>query len=498
MQYFVSDREITLYWDKPEKLPEAYGFCIYVNGNFVETCSKTHYTIRNLHPDTGYDVRVTLNEAFLIGSLYIRTGKVKNRLDITKYGAVGDGVTMNTAVIQNVLDACTKDDVVYIPEGIFMTGALRLHSDMELYLEEGAVLQGTDRLEDYLPKIWSRFEGMELYCYSSFLNMGVLDHDAGYNCRNVVIHGKGTIASGGAKLAHHVMEKEREALKDYIASLGSEIDTYENMDTIPGRVRPRLINMSNCQNIRISGVTLKNGACWNVHMIYSDHIVTNGCTFHSEEVWNGDGWDPDSSTNCTIFDCKFYTRDDSIAIKSGKNPEGNIVNRPTEHIRIFDCDCAYGHGFAMGSEMSGGIRDVRIWDCTMDDAVYGVEIKGTKKRGGYVKDIHVRDSKITRIMMHAVGYNDDGIGAEHPPVFCDCSFKNLHLTGTYCWKNERKFCKAVEVSGFEEPGYEVKNVELENLLIDEYGDGVTGTMELKYCEGISMKNIRVRRLDRPE
>ena len=119
-------------------------------------------------------------------------------------------------------------------------------------------------------------------------------------------------------------------------------------------------------------------------MIYSDNIVTNDCTFISEGVHNGDGWDPDSSTNCTIFACTFFTGDDSVAIKSGKNPEGNIINKPCKHIRVFDCVTKYGHGICMGSEMSGGIEDVKIWDCDLENSVYGIEIKGTKKRGGYV------------------------------------------------------------------------------------------------------------------
>lgn len=169
------------------------------------------------------------------------------------------------------------------------------------------------------------------------LELGHLNHDGDFNCSHVVIRGKGIIASGGRSLAEKVIESERERLKDYLDSLGKQVGECEKPETIPGRVRPRLINISNCQNIVLSGVTFKNGASWNVHMIYSDRIVTNGCKFYSEKIWNGDGWDPDSSSNCTIFNCTFYTGDDSIAIKSGKNPEGNLIGRPSRHIRIFDC-----------------------------------------------------------------------------------------------------------------------------------------------------------------
>lgn len=101
--------------------------------------------------------------------------------------------------------------------------------------------------------------------------------------------------------------------------------------------------------------------------------------------------------------------DDSIAIKSGKNPEGNIINRPCEHIRIFDCVSVFGHGIAIGSEMSGGVRDVKIWDCDLANTRYGVEIKGTKKRGSFVRDIHVENCTVSRVLFHAVGYNDDAL-----------------------------------------------------------------------------------------
>ena len=131
-------------------------------------------------------------------------------IDITKapYNAVGDGKTLNTKAIQSAIDDCPKDGCVMIPSGTFMTGALRLHSNMELYLAKGAILQGTANPEDYLPRIWSRFEGTEMECYSSLLNLGTLDHTAGPNCENVILRGKGTITSGGKLLAERMREEE--------------------------------------------------------------------------------------------------------------------------------------------------------------------------------------------------------------------------------------------------------------------------------------------------
>lgn len=503
VKYIITADSITLYWDKPRLPFRDYHYEVWMDGLCVGQAIKTHFEMDGLQPETTYSVAVRLiqnkeNErdvmTWVTDTMSLTTLKRKTRIDVTQapYYAVGDGKTLNTKVLQQAFDDCKADEEVYLPAGVFMTGALRMHSDMELYLEEGAVLQGTDVVEDYLPRIRSRFEGIENESYSSLLNLGELDHDGDYNCCNVVIRGKGTIAGGGRTLAERVIASERERLADYLAELGDKIQECEKPETIPGRVRPRLINMSNCQNVLLSGVYLKNGASWNVHMIYSDSIVTNGCTFYSENVWNGDGWDPDSSTNCTIFDCVFYTGDDSIAIKSGKNPEGNLINRPTKHVRIFDCKCAFGHGIAMGSEMSGGIEDVRIWDCDMSNSFFGIEIKGTKKRGGYVRDVHVRDCATARIMFHAVGYNDDGIGSPEPPLFEACSFERIHIKGEYYDKHSetRAACDAIELVGFDKRGYELKDIVFRDIIIGQSGQSRKHSIALQFCQNIVFENLR--------
>ena len=492
IESIVFEDEIVLYWEKAADVRET-GYEIWCNGRKEGETDKTHFTLTELIACTDYEIEIKSLPTGNLEKVTLTTGKVKRRIDVTAapYNAVGDGKTLNTVALQKALDDCKEDEVVYLPQGIYLTGALRMHSDMELYLEEGAVIQGTDRVEDYLPKIWSRFEGTELYCYSSLLNLGELDHEAGYNCCNVVIRGKGTIASGGRTLAERVIAVETENMKEQLEALGEQIKECENERTIPGRVRPRLINMSNCQNIILSGVTLRNGASWNVHMIYSDTIVTNHCTFYSENVWNGDGWDPDSSTNCTIFDCNFYTGDDSIAIKSGKNPEGNKIGRPTKHIRIFDCRSAYGHGITIGSEMSGGVEDVRIWDCDMSSSLFGIEIKGTWKRGGYVRNVHATDCKVTRVLLHSVGYNNDGTAADTQPYFEDCSFENLSISGKYYdhYKEERGYCDAIELIGFDEPGHELKNIVFRNITIGIPGESRRQNISLQLCENITLDKI---------
>ncbi len=231
------------------------------------------------------------------------------------------------------------------------------------------------------------------------------------------------------------------------------------------------------KDVVIEGITIMNGASWNVHMIYSNNIVTYGSTFRSEDVWNGDGWDPDSSTNCTIFGCEFFTGDDAVAIKSGKNPEGNIINKPCEHIRVFDCISHFGHGITIGSEMSGGINDVRIWNCDMRNSVFGIEIKATRKRGGYVRNVHASYSDICRVLMHSVGYNDDGVAAPDVPIFEDCTFENLNITAIMRNREgEDVPCEAIDLSGFDEPGHFIRNIRFKNIVIGEVKNSIRQTI----------------------
>ncbi len=511
--YRATDKEIVLWWDKPEWAKKGATYELHLtkageedremeNRQVKVSCS--HYTFQDLTPASEYEIRIRFlpedaDEAAEEKPLYIltcRTGREKRRLDVTKepYLALGDGKTLNTDRLQRALNDCKADEIVYVAAGTYLSGALDLHSDMELYLEKGAVLQGTEAPEDYLPMIHSRFEGYERECYRSLLNLGILDRNAGYNCKNVVIRGEGGICGGGMALARNCAEEEKKRVQAYLDSLGDDIKEFEKPETVAFRCRGRLINMSNCSNIWIHGLNLGYGASWNLHFIYSEQIVTDHCRFYSAGVWNGDGWDPDSSTDSTLFDCEFYTEDDSVAIKSGKNPEGNKIGRPTKGIRVFDSITHYGHGLCMGSEMSGGIEDIRLWDCEMGPTWSGIEIKATKKRGGYVRNVWVRDCTASHIMLHSVGYNDDGIGAPVPPVFENCSFERVYLLGRFLdnpgGAMEWHDCPAIEVRGFDVPGYEARNIRFSGITMEQPADEKQGSILMNFAKNVSMEKMK--------
>ena len=474
---------LTLWWEQPENAAANQQYTVTLDGKTIYTGDHTHCTAEGLTPASLHRAALWMDGSCLAES-DAQTEAAYKAHSVADFGAVGDGKTLNTAAIQRAIDACGPHEEVLLPAGIYLTGALRLHSDMALHLEKGAVLQGTDEPADYLSKIASRFEGIEMECYQSLLNLGQMDHAAGPNSGSVLIYGEGTISGGGQPLAMRIIEAEQRRLQAYIASLGDKIKEYENDHTIAGRARGRLINLSNCEHVRITGLTLQNGASWNVHMLYSRDIITDHCVFNSEGVWNGDGWDPDSSEDCTLFASEFHTGDDSVAIKSGKNPEGNIINRPTRRIRIFDCKSEYGLGVAIGSEMSGGVEDVKIWHCDLARSLYGVQIKATKKRGGYVRNISVSDSVLSRFLACAVLYNDDGEGSSVPPEFSGFTCRRVRMTGWArdYWEKEDHAVPGIDLSGFDVPGYEVRRAAFLDCVLP-----TDGTIRLKHCKDVKLE-----------
>ncbi len=464
IRQIIFDDQITLWWEyKDFKNINSYE-CL-LNDEKYATVNSTHITFRGLKSDTEYKINIIADNGTTVFDGTLRTKKAKRRIDITKepYNAIGDGVTLNTAAIQKAFDDCGENDCVYIPSGVFLSGALRMHSHFDLYIEKDATLKGSEKREDYLPKIKSRFEGLEFMCYSSLLNAGELDSEGGANCFDILIRGEGKIIGGGNPLRQEILDFENESLKEYIASLGESIKEFENTNTIAGRRRPRLINISNCKDFVICGIEYGNSPSWNLHMTYSQDLTVYNCKAVSHGISNGDGIDPDSVENCAIFGCEFDTSDDCIAIKSGRNPEGNVVNRKTKDVYIFDCVCA-GHSVCVGSEMSGGVENVYIWDCDLTRATCGIQLKFTKKRGGYIKNCYFYRCTSSRITIWSCLYNDDGKAAPTISELSGFYFEDFILTGIV---DEFAFkYKYIMIRGIDKEN-PVRNVYLKNITLKE-------------------------------
>ena len=474
MKSIAFDTKIIIYWLYKNYIRNAL-YCVFCDGKLVGKTTKTHFTFDNLNPDTIYKIQVFNNDTLLFEE-DIKTKKSKKVMNVLTIDPSIDtsGKELVTKKIQKILNLANKYTMIYFPKGEYLCGALFVKSDTEIYLEDGALIKGSVNPLDYLPKIPSRFEGIELPCYASLINIGHMNHNDGFTTHDAIIRGKGSIIGGGASLCNNIIERE-------LPECGDKINA--------GRRRNRLINISNSQNIIIEGLNLGYSSSWNIHMIYSDNVVTTNCKITSKHYHNGDGWDPDSSSNCTLFNCEFDVGDDMFAIKSGKNPEGNIVNIPSHDINIFDCKSIHSHGAAIGSEMSGGVYNVFVWDLDMSSSMHGLHIKATKKRGGYVKNVIFDNCKAPVIFVESnVNYNDDGDGAKEIPTFSNFEFKNIELNGIICDSLDNKMVKPhISIIGFEEDESKVNNIVIENITYLNNGLEKENYVFTKYCKDVIIK-----------
>lgn len=287
------------------------------------------------------------------------------RFLVTDYGAKGDSNTLNTPFIQAAINDCAVrgGGVVVIPRGIFISGAIFLKKNVNLSVEEGGVLKGSVNPADY-PQINTRWEGEERVWTSAFINAIDLD--------GVEISGKGTIDGSGDQW-----------LKNSRANRGDS-------STAPRLGRPRMICFQHCKNVKIRDLKLHNQAVWCLHVLYCfDVSIENLHITADHNIPSSDGIDIDSSNKTNITGCFIDVNDDCISIKSGKDEDGLRVNRPSEDITITNCHFAYGHGgVAMGSETSGGIRNVVIDHCLIDSQNWEpIRFKSQPSRGGVVENI---------------------------------------------------------------------------------------------------------------
>ena len=429
MKYLSYDNKIVVYltFDEFDK-DSVYSY--YLNNKFITKGNITNFTFENLTADTCYQIKV-LKDGDVIFDQAISTHPYREEIIVNVSDNTGSKVV--TKEVQSYLDLASPSNKIVFPKGTYLCGALFIHSDTEIYLEKGATILGSTKAEDYLPKIKSRFEGYEVMAYASLINIGQLDHRKSATTHNVIIRGEGTIYGGDRELRFDMLKLEADH------------------PVINDRFRNRLINISNCSNVIIDGLNVGKSASWNIHPIYSDHIYIHHCDFKSGGLPNGDGIDPDSSHDIDIFANNFFVGDDCIAIKSGKNPEGNIVNIPCYNISIFDCVSLGSHGCAIGSEISGGVHHIDIFNCDFDKSIFGLHIKTTLKRGGYVKDVRAKHCKVPAIYIHTVPYNDDGESAKDITEFSNYDFKDIVISGNSVGPDGRVYdLKNILVDGFKD------------------------------------------------
>ena len=493
LNYVIFDNQIKVWWEYI-KLEKNKEYAVFLNGEKQAEITATNFSFKNLTPNTSYEIEIRVDDEVL-GKDVIKTSKQKRKIDVTKspYNAVGDGKTLDTEHIQKAIDDCAEDECVFIPKGVYLTGALFLHSDMELVLDDNAILQGTSNPNDY-PKIPSRFEGIEDECYSSVINVGTMDKTKGYTCKNVIVRG-GKIFGGGNELRKNIIEKERADFLDAYRKTGATekevLANYEYNVIFPGRKRNRCMQVSNTQNFILADCICGMSSSWNLHFIYSKDIITCGCQVFSHGIANGDGWDPDSSVNCVLFDTVFDTGDDCVAIKSGKNPEGNIINKPCENIKVFDVTGNGGWGVAIGSEISGGINDVKLWNLNMKKTSVGFYIKAPIERGGYVKNVELKNSSAPRVSISQKSmYNPSGDDATTPSVVENITLEYLYLGGIDYFDSGKHDWFAISIDSKDDYKGLINNVSISDILLNRRNLKPNQGFYFKNVSGIKLKNIK--------
>ncbi|MBE2212860.1 MAG: hypothetical protein IAE82_03240 [Opitutaceae bacterium] len=377
---------VLLTWDRPS--PEVTSYQVFCDDNFAGETSRLCFTVKYLPPDSTH--RFTVRSRRRLGQfsescapVTATTKPLGAIIDVRVRGAVGDGVTRDTAAVQRAIDECPAGGTVLIPRGVYLVGHLELKGDMTLDLAAGATLQFLGRGEGgYRP----REEPLPGPDGDVPVPCGALI--TAQRAHNLTITGDGLIRANGETWWPHAND-----------------------------FRPFVIEFVDCRDVFMRGITIEDPPKWNTHVVYVDRGVFSDLTFQKRSTasgTNGDGLNPDSSRDILIVGCTFANQDDSIAIKSGRVlPNQPRRQRSCENITVRDCVMdgslmprGRPLGLAIGSESCGGIRHILIRDCEFRNAASLANIKTNRERlGGVIEDVRIEDCVYTNTIFRDEPWN---------------------------------------------------------------------------------------------
>ena len=360
-------------------------------------------------------------------------------VNITEFGAVADGKTMNTEAINNAIAACSKagGGTVLVADGTFLTGAIHLKSNVNLHLSDGTTLKFSTNPQDYLPMVHTRWEGNDCFNYSPLI------YANGQN--NIAVTGKGTLDGQGSNenwwpwkgSVHYGYKEGTPSQLDQTGRPlldkweGEEAPLFERHAGEGHYLRPQFINFIYCTSVKLENFKITNSPFWVIHPLLSKDVIIRGVHIESPGP-NSDGCDPESCKNVLIEDCIFDTGDDCIALKSGRNSDGRKPNIPTENVLVRNCKMLEGHGgIVLGSEISAGCKNIFVENCVMSspDLDRAIRIKTNSHRGGVTDGFYVRHIEVGQVKEAVIRINcsydpKEGPG-NYPPMVRNVYLSNI-------------------------------------------------------------------------
>ncbi|HVK97719.1 MAG TPA: glycoside hydrolase family 28 protein, partial [Flavisolibacter sp.] len=443
----------------------------------------------------------------------------KDTFNIAKFGAKPDGITLNTKSINDAIDAANKKGggVVVIPSGLWLTGPVVLKSNVNLHLQKNAMLQFTKDFNQY-KLIASNWEGLPQMRNESPISAT--------GAKNIAITGFGIIDGAGEAWRMVKKDKLSESNWKKLVASGGVLDDnkkiwYPTQSSLkgsklknPGQIspdktpqfyeevkdflRPNLMVLTRCDRILLEGVTFQNSPAWNLHPLMSENITIRNITVRNP--WfaqNGDGLDLESCKNVLVENSVFDVGDDGICIKSGRDEEGRKRAMPTENVLVRNCTVYAAHGgFVIGSEMSGGARNIWVDNCTFIGTDIGLRFKTTRGRGGIVENIFIKNIYMTDIIGEAIlfdmyyaavdpipaaGEKREPPKVEMKPVTEETpQFRNIYIDNVVANGAE----KAIFVRGL--PEMNVKNIVMQNMTLQaKHG------LDMTEGSGIVLRNVNL-------
>ncbi len=394
--------------------------------------------------------------------------------DIREFGAVSDGKTKATAAFSAAIAKASAagGGTVLVPAGQWLTGPIHLASNINLHVATGATLLFSQDFADYLPPVLTRWEGQELYGYSPLIYAK--------DCENVAITGGGKLDGQGAAWWPWKKTQQESANKLY-ELVTSGVPTEQRVLASEGGLRPSFIQTVGCKNVLVEGLTLTNGPFWTIHPVYSENVIVRRVRVQTSGP-NNDGCDPDSSRNVLIEDSFFSTGDDCVVIKSGLNEDGWRVGKPSENIVVRRLHGEAGHGgVVIGSEMSGGVRNVWVTDSEFVGTDRGLRVKSMRGRGGVVENVfyeNVRHQDIRLMVVELTTFY--GSSTLKPKTVTPPTIRGVHVKNI----SARGAKQAIDIVGLAE--LPIRDVSFENVEI-EADQG----LQSADCQNVHFKNTKL-------